>query len=634
MGSTLKYGWAGTILNIDLSKGKIFRQTLDKSLALGYIGGRGLNLKLLFDYLKPGVDPLGPGNPLIIGTGPCGGTIVPGSCRLTITAKSPVTGFIGDSNCCSNFSAEMKYAGYDVIAFYGKASHPIYVWIEDDKVELRDAEHIWGKSTWETQSIIKEEVGDYSVPVLAIGPAGENLVKFASIITGLGRAAGRCGVGTVMGSKLLKAVAIRGSKSVNVANQELLEKTVAEWMPKLAHGYHPMTKGTMASSYKYVEVVGGFSIKNYQTGYISEKTELTSPDLVSQYYIGAKSCISCPVACNLFYVIDKGKYAGTYGDGFEMTHLQQAGSRLGSFRLDLAHKVNSLLDQYGIDVSDFGGVVGFVMECYEKGILTKEEVNGLEPEWGSEEAILKLLEMIAYRKGIGNVLAEGIKKAAEIIGKGSEKYALHVKGIGFSTVDPRAAQDWGLGYAVASRGACHMRAAVPDNQMFPLSQVVEGKGGLVIHFEHIRAVEDSLEVCKWMFWAEGAKIVKAFEKGLPWPLTYPETLTNFYNFVTGVNINVNDMLRIGERIVNLERVFNIREGLTKNDDTLPDRFLKEPLPEGSSKGKVCKLDVMLDEYYEKRGWDKDSGFPTRAKLKELKLNDAMKQLINLGKKLK
>lgn len=633
MESALNYGWVGTILHVDLSKGKIVKQPIDKSLAANYIGGRGLNLKMLYDNLEPGTDPLSPDKPLIFGSGPCSGTIVPGSCRLTITARSPIAGFIGDSNCCTAFAADMKYAGYDVIVFHGKANGPVYVWIDDDNVELRDAKHVWGKTTWETQRILKKEIGDPEVPMLAIGPAGENLVKFASIITGLGRAAGRCGIGTVMGSKLLKAVAVRGSKSVNVANQKLLEKTVEELMPTLAHGTHLMTHGTMASSWKYVEVVGGFAIKNYQTGFLAERTELTDPELVLQYYLGARSDISCPAACNLYYVIGKGPYAGDYGDGFEMTHLQQAGSRLGSFKLDLAHKINSLLDQYGMDISDFGAVVGFVMECYEKGILTKEDVDGLEPKWGDAEVILKLLEMIAYRKGIGNTLAEGIKKAAEIIGKGSEKYALHVKGIGFSTVDPRAAQDWGLGYAVASRGACHMRAAVPDNQIFPLCQVIEGKAELVALFEHVRAIEDCLEICKWIFWHEGGNIARAFEKGLPLPLTWPEILTKFYNYVTGLNLNVNDTLKIGERIVNLERVFNIREGLTRKDDTLPERFLKEPLPEGASKGKVVELDIMLDEYYDKREWNKNTGFPTKAKLTELGLGDTIGELASLGKQL-
>jgi len=639
------YGWIGTILHIDLSKKTVTKQPLDKSLIANYIGGRGLNLKLLYDGIKPGTDPLGPDNLLIVGTGPYTGTIAPGSCRLTISARSPISGFIGDSNVCTDFGIELKRAGYDVIVFHGKADKPVYVWIEDDNVEIRSAEHLWGKTTWETQRIVKKDVGDPYAPVLAIGPAGENLVKFASIISGLGRAAGRCGIGTVMGSKLLKAIAVRGTGEVKVADLRKLEKLAAELIPTLAYGTHVMTYGTGGASYKYIEVVGGFAIRNYQTGFLPGRTEVTSPAGVLRYIIGTRAYMACPSACNLYYVVDAGPYAGTYGDGFEMTHLQQAGARLGSFDMDVVLKVNALTDQYGMDISDFGGVVGLAMECYEKGILTEKDFNGLKPEWGNREAIMAFPELIAYRKGIGNILAEGIKAAAEKIGKGAEKYALHVKNTGFSTVDPRAAQDWGLGYAVASRGACHMRAAFPDNMLYPYCHVTEKKGEIIAIFEHIRAFEDSVEVCKWTFWGDANKIAarcaELHETGMPWSLMdvfnemrYPRVLADLFNIITGMNLSLEDMLKIGERIVNLERAFNVREGLTRKDDMLPERFLKEPLPEGPSKGKVCELDKMLDEYYEKRKWDKKTGFPTKAKLSELGLDFAIEDLTKLGKTLK
>lgn len=631
------YGWIGTVLHIDLSKKTIIKQPLSNSLMMDYVGGRGMNARILIENLPRGLDPLSSDNLLIFATGPYTGTLVPGSCRLTISAKSPTTGLIGDSNICTDFGVELKMAGYDAVIFHGKADKPVYIWIENDTVEIRDAEHIWGKTTWAAQKIIKSELGDPNIPVLCIGPAGENLVKFASIIGGLGRAAGRCGMGTVMGSKLLKAVTVRGDNEIKVAQLRKLEELVSELMLSLAHGKHVMTNGTGFASYKYVEHVGGFAIKNYQTGYLPERTEVTSPEGVMKYVIGARSCTSCPAACNLYYIVDSGPYAGTYGDGFEMTHLQQAGARLGCFNMDVVLKINALTDQYGMDISDFGGVVGLVMECYEKGILTDKDLDGIRPEWGNREAIISFPEIIAYRKGIGNILAEGIRSAAEKIGKGAEKYALHVKGIGFSTVDPRAAEDWGLGYAVASRGACHMRAAFPDNMLYPYCHVIEKKGEIIATFEHIRAFEDSAEICKWIFWGEAnqiaSKCYRLHQKGESWTLfdvfkeiRYPNVLVDLFNYVTGKNLTLHQMLTIGERIVNLERVFNIREGLTKKDDTLPERFLKEPMPEGPSKGYVCRLTSMLDEYYEVRRWNKETGFPTYAKLKELKLDDFAKDL--------
>lgn len=632
----IEYGWAGSILRVDLGKEKTVKQALDEALALKYIGGRGLNLKLLYDELKPGTDPLGPENIIIFGVGPCNGTIVPGSNRFTVTTKSPITGFIGDGNCGGSFGPELKYAGYDAVIFYGKADKPLYIWINDDEVELRDAKHLWSKNTWETQRMIREDTGNSEAQVVAIGPAGENLVKFANIITGLGRGAGRPGVGAVMGSKLLKAVAVRGTKGVKVANPLLLEKTVMEITKSFSGEANPWPYGTVSLTPAYSNSAGCLAIRNYQTGTLREDIKYLSPEQLPQrYYWKMTGCASCTLGCNRFYVIDKGPFAGTYGDGLELSLVQQYGSRIGNLNWDLILKLNTLVDQYGMDACDTGGVIGFTMECYEKGILTEKDVDGLKPEWGNQDAILNLVRMIAYRRGFGNILAEGIKRTSEIVGRGSEKYALHVKGIGFCTVDPRAVQSWGLGYAVSSRGACHMRACVADAYGYmPYGQVSEGKGKLVAYYENIRAVEDSLEVCKFIMIKDNLKIVGALAKGLPMPVTYQQALTKLYNSVTGVSVNSNDLVKVGERIVNLERAFNIREGLTRKDDTLPERFLKEPMPEGPAKGHVTRLESMLDEYYEKRGWSEDTGFPTKVKLTELGLKEVAEELIDLGRKLK
>jgi len=629
-------GYTGVILRVNLTTKEIVKQSLDMDLASQFIGGRGLNLKYLYDELKPGTDPLGPDNKVIIGVGPCNGTLVPGSQRFTITSKSPLTGFIGDSNSGGDFGAELKYAGYDMVIIEGQSATPVYLWINDENVELRDASHLWGKTTGETRRAIGAEVGEPDACIISIGPGGENLVKIANIMAEIGRASGRAGTGAVLGSKKLKAVVVRGTRGVKVADSQALAEMAREnheaWRADV-NAYDAWSKWGPPAGWARYEIGQMLCIRNFQGGNF-EKNMLEE---FKKYVVKHKACISCPIGCNHSYVIREGKYAGVYGEGAELSQLGDPGPRIGNDDIEVCLGISSACDDYGIDLFDMTGIIGFAMECYEKGILTKSDLDGLDLEWGNAEAAFKLIEMTAYRRGIGDTLAQGLKRAPEIIGKGSEKYAMHTKGMGLVMREPRAAKGWGLGYAVSSRGACHMRAAPNEGPAMPgtpsgpwdpsvLKMVEgysdptnplleEGKPEIIKWFEELRAFQGSMEAC---IFACYFGIAGTGEKP-----SILDVLAKFYNSVTGRNITGDEVLVIGERIVNLERAFNIREGLTRSDDSLPDRVTKEPLPDGR---KVLDLEPMLDKYYGLRGWDSHSGLPGREKLAQLGLGDVADEL--------
>ena len=628
------YGWTGNILRVNLTNGEITKEPLEEDMAHKYIGGRGFTISRLYDELKPGIDPLGAENKVIFAPGPACGTPVIGSQRWTVGAKSPITGLIGDANCGGGFGAGLKYAGYDMVIIEGKSERPLYLLINGDDVQLRDATYLWGKTTVETERAIKREAGSRDIHVASIGNAGENLVKYAAVLND-NRAAGRTGMGTVMGSKKLKAVAAGGSKGVKVASPEDLEKITSEiyqtWRePGKLKSYREMGLGVHAAI--VYNDLGNLPTRNFQEG-VFEPAYSVPGRMIEDFWLKPKSCFSCPVACGHMYIVSKGPYTGTFGEGLYGPGYWFT-SKIGVTDVEFMCRLTALSDRYGIDQAELSGVISWLMECYQRGILTADELDGIKMEWGNTEAVMKMTEMIVHRRGVGDLLAEGAKKASEVIGKGSEKYVMHVKGTAIDARDPRGSKGWALGYAVGSRGPDHCRHQVPDmvaagfleaNWMateFPwfkgldrLSE--EGKGKTHKWFEDVRAFQQALEVCQRSFESED--------------VVWTKILAEMYTAVTGGDISASEVLTTGERITNLERAFNIREGLTRKDDTLPDRFLKEPMPEGPSKGQVVNLDLMLDEYYEARGWDKDSGFPTRQTLEQLGLKAVADELESLGK---
>ncbi len=627
------YGWTGAVLRANLTSGEISKEPLDEKAKHEYVGGRGLNIKLLFDEIRPGVDPLGPDNKLFFSVGPACGTPAPGSSRFTTTARSPLSGFVGDTSCGGTFGCGLKYAGYDALIIEGKAERPVYIWIDDDRVEIRDAQGLWGKTTGQTREMILTELGDPNIHTVCIGPGGEKLVRFACIVSG-GRAGGRTGTGAVCGSKNLKAVAARGTKGIRVADRQLLEDTVhemyREWNPEKLERLRRYGSGT-ASRPIYAKL-GLVGTKNYREGTF-HPCAIVPDTLAEKYYIKPnRPCFACPVGCNLFYIVAEGPYAGVKGDGHIPT--QQFFSRLGIADVAFILKAHSLLNDYGLDEKDAASVVAYVIECVEAGILGKKDLDGLEITWGDCDAVLKLIEMIVGRRGIGDLLAEGTTRAAQAIGGGSDKFVMCSKAMSIDSRDPRGSKGWALGYAVSSRGAEHCRHLVVDfdsgrgvadwykdeikgfKGLDPLSEA--GKAPMLKWYEDVRAFEHCLEVC--MF---------AHPDATEQPFT--RMLARLYNGITGVGITEGEVNLIGERIVNLERAFNVREGLTRKDDSLPERFLKEPLPDGASKGQVVNLDFMLDEYYELRGWQRETGYPTKEKLEQLGLYQAARELRDMGR---
>jgi len=629
------YAYAGQVLKINLTKSKVVKETLNESLAKLFLGERGLNSAVLYDNVQPRMDPLDPDNPLIFGVGPLNGTFASGCSRFTVSAKSPLTGILGDASAGGFFGPELKFAGYDQIIIQGRASRPVYLWIDDDRVEVRDAGNVWGSDVWETHEKIREELGDNSIQVACIGQAGENQVRFAGIFANLARAAARTGMGTVMGSKRLKAIAVRGSKSVEVADTDGFLEIVETMEDQLFKSPDYESRSLMGSTrlVNSLNEMGFLVTKHFQTGFFEGADKISGEELLKNYNVKLKACFSCPLSCSRFFVIKNGRFAGLHGEGPEYETLGSVGSRCNNDDLNLILKANDLMNRYGMDSITTGEVIAFAMECYEKGILTRKQTNGLDLSWGNNDVILTLIEKIAKREGFGEILSYGTQRAAEIIGKGSEKYAMHVKGLEIIAGEPRGMKAFALTYAVGSRGADHLRA----EPMFELSNNIElaekrfgiadaalrlkfkGKGKVVKYYEESCAIADSLPMCK--------NILACLDAP---PMFYElkNIASKLIHTAIGWNVTPDEVQRIGERIVNLERAFNVREGMTRKDDTLPERFLKEPLPKecGPSAGSIVELEPMLDEYYQEREWDKETGIPTQRKLKEIGLEYVAKDL--------
>ncbi|RJS89802.1 aldehyde ferredoxin oxidoreductase [Candidatus Bathyarchaeota archaeon] len=636
------YGWAGTILRVDLTKGKIRRQPLPKDLALNFIGGRGFNSKILYDEVDPNVDAFSPENKLIFGTGPCTGTLVPCSGRWTVTAKSPSTEAFGDANAGGHWGAEMKWAGYDCIVFEGAAKEPVYLWIDDDHVELRDASHLWGLDTWETTDAIRKEHGDLEIKVACIGPAGENLIIPACVISDYTRGAGKCGMGAVMGSKRLKAIAIRGTKGVRVAHPEEFVDAVEEGIEILRTGdqwwFENFSKYGTPIFVMMFQTLGCLPTYNWREGVFEGAKELSGETLLDKYVKKKRACHACVFHCSGYYVVEEGPYAGAMGEGIEYEATGGFGSKLGNADLASTCAAKTLCDKMGIDLINCTDTVGWAMECYEKGILTSKETDGLDMSWGNAEAILEAIRRMAYREGrFGELLAMGSYKASKVVGKGAERYSITIKGQQMGLVDPRVMWAWGLGFGTSTRGGDHLRTQPAGEYMFTPEEMEkyigtakasdrygwEGKGMLVAWYQNIRAVHDSLEMCKYFFRGE--------------PRLYVEFPPKVLTALTGFKWTYDHILRCGERIYNVEKAFNVKVGLGRKDDYLPERFYKEPYTKGPYKGAVMpkeNYDKALDEYYRARGWDLKTSNPTRARLEELGLKyiaDELEKMGRLGK---
>jgi len=635
------FGWAGTILRVDLSSGTISKEPLSKALMTSFIGGRGINSKMLYDEVTPGIEPLSPENRIIFGAGPLTGTLVPSSSRLTITSKSPLTGILGDSNVGGRFGPELKFAGYDHIIIKGKSDKPVYIWIDDDDVELRDATHLWGNDTLETVRTIHKELSNSRIQIIAIGPAGENLVKFACIMHQGMDAAGRTGLGAVMGSKHLKAIAVRGTKGIKIAEPTALIKMVEKLQKKLVEDplLQPFSTYGTPSLAAMDNQTGILVVKNYQQSGEYEKIGSILPEtLAKQFITGANACFSCPIHCGHSYEIKDGPYAGERSGKVEYGCIGSCGPACGNTYVPSIIKINNLANQYGIDVLEYGILMSIAMEWYEKGIISSEETEGIQLNWGNYEAMIEMLHKIVKREGFGNILAEGPLRSAKAIGRGAEKYVSHCKGLTFSLNDIRAMKGTALSHAVSTRGADHLRGSVyielaGEALMSPkeaearfgntevLNTTSYDKSIPTAYYQDICTLADALGICKFAteYTMTGMDL---------------KDMSRFYSAATGIPMDEKGVREIAERIYTLERAFLVREGITRKDDMLMGKWGRERIASGPLKGEGIdheKFNKLLDNWYTLRGWDKKSGIPTGSKLEALGLDDVASELEAMGK---
>ena len=617
------YGWTGKRLRVDLGTGDVSVEEIERSHLVKWLGGRGLNSELLYREVGPEVDPLGPENVLIFGVGPLTGTFAPSCSRTTITSKSPL-GFpqgFGDANMGGHFGAELKFAGYDQIVIHGKASKPVYLWIDDDCVEIRDAEHLWGRSVSETDAMIKEELGNRDIHIATIGPAGENLVKYACILNDVSRAAARSGMGAVMGSKNLKAVAVHGTGAVNIARPKefyqicatLRERLKQDLMAQMLYDQGTWLL-TMPANYEH----GWFCWHNFQKGNHPEANKLSGERHRDDYLAHREGCFACSISCGRFSRNSEGKYSGEITGGPEYETLTAIGPRIGLIDIEDVIHNNLLVNELGMDSCSCGGAIAWAMECWEKGLLTLEDTGGLILEWGDEELIEKLIGMIAKREGFGDILAEGSYRAAEHFGRGHD-YSISVKGHDMSQDDPRGLGfAFGIGFATGRRGGDHLQG-LPCLELtgafYPgLVEKILGtkeaeerlspvkKPEMQRYHEDLKAVSDSITQCcftnSWSFAVQ------------------PEDMAEMLSAATGVEYSQKELLEVGGRIVQLERAYWNRLLVGRMEDKSPKRFTQEPMPDGPNKGVVFPEDLLIPRYYEVRGWDKETGFPLPEVLKE------------------
>lgn len=622
----LNGGYAGQVLVVDLTTGEVKKEPLNQNIVERYIGGRGLTSYFHFKLIDPLTDPFSADNVLTLATGPLTGTLVPASGRFTAGARSPLTYILGDGSGGGHFAPEIKYAGYDALIIKGKASSPVYLWINDDYVEIRAAEPVWGLDTAATEDAIRRQLGEEGLQIASIGPAGEKLVRFAGIVVNRDHLAARTGMGAVMGSKNLKAIAIKGSRSIPLANPAEFKKWADELFRIItgdkSSGEHLPQYGT-TSLLELHNSLGGLATRNWQTG-IFEGHELINGDtLNARYLANATACYNCPCRCDRYSVVAEGPYAGTRVGGPEYYTIVSFGSKCGNSDLASILKANELANLYGLDTGTTGGVIAYAMELYEKGIISAKDTGGLELTWGNAQAIVELVRRIAFREGFGNLLAEGVRGAARQLGPAAEAYAITVKGMDPPTFDPRALKVYNFRYAIASRGADHLR--ISAHGAYELDKLPPAEAAKKLAFwQDVVCIPDMMGICKfpYSFYAESAEVT--FKKIL-------ELIPKAYEAATGLPASGEAILKAARRVAELERAINVRYGVTPGDDMLPQRFLAEPMPDGPKKGQINDIFFQIKEnFYREMGWDGTTGVPRAGVLQDLSMDEVIQDLTNRG----
>lgn len=636
------HGYTGRVLDIDLTNHKVDEISTCHEELKEYLGGVGFTSKIIYEQIPKGADPLGSSNILCFATGPFVGTNAPTACRTEVSAKSPATGLFGTSNSGNFWGSELKFAGYDGIIIRGQSDFPVYINIKDNDIKILPALNLWGRDSWETIKFIREEHQDTDIQIAVIGQAGENLCRFASIENGPYDAWGRTGLGAVMGSKKLKAISVRGSNGITVYDKKRYLSVVKEIRDALDRSpfYGPFAKfGTMLATVPYYEF-GALPGRNFQTGVVEDWMDTRSRKIIDQFSARCISCITCPIACAHWVEIKEGPYKGLKIKDLEVTPLIGFGAGCDINNIPAIVKLTEACQRYGMDLISAASTVAFAMELFQRKIITESQI-GIKLEWGNENASLKLLDMIANRQGIGDILAEGTKRASEKI-PDSEYYAMHIKGLEIPMADARGRwSTWTFGNITNIRGGDHLRNRNPvenlrfnenpieyKTEKFAFSDDVYEKLDM---FDEVKeAVFDSkskdVNIAKMSKWSEDLiSVYNAIGLCIRPPILQsigPSFISALYTSLTGIEISPKEIMKTGERIWNIQKLFNLREGEKIEDSRYPQRFYQESMPKGPSIGRILdktKVQATLEEYYKARGWKKGSGKPTKKKLNELNI---------------
>ncbi|WP_250672789.1 aldehyde ferredoxin oxidoreductase family protein [Paraclostridium ghonii] len=599
------FGYNGKVLRINLTNQKVDVEDLDLDLAQKYIGARGLGVKVYMDEVNPKIDPLSEENKFIIATGAVTAAPVPTSGRYMVVTKSPLTGTIAISNSGGQWGVKLKNAGYDMVILEGKSENPVYIYIEDDKIEIKDASNYWGMLSEEVTEKLQEE--HKGSKVLCIGPAGEKLSPISAVMNDVDRAAGRGGVGAVLGSKNLKAIVVKGSNKVNLADADLVKKVSAEKLKILRNdpvaGQGLPTYGT-AILVNIINENGVHPVRNFQEAYTDNADLISGEAMTENTLIRKNPCYRCPIACGRWVKLKSGKECG----GPEYETLWSFGSDCDIYDLDAINEANMLCNEYGLDTISAGATIAAAMELYQRGYIKDEEIeaDGLSLNWGDAHAMVEWTRKMGKREGFGDKLALGSYRLCEIYN--ATEYSMTVKKQELPAYDPRGIQGQGITYAVNNRGGCHVKGYMINPEILGVPEKLdrlelEGKPAYAKLFHDLTAVIDSMGIC----------VFTTFGLGL-------QDFVDIYNSVCGDIYTPETLLEAGDRIWTLEKIFNLRAGINKSDDTLPKRLLEDPISKGPTKGHVHKLDVLLPEYYSLRGWD-ENGVPTDETLKKLGLEE-------------
>ncbi len=611
------FGYHKRFLRVDLTNLRVDVEDLDEDLLRKYIGGVGIEAKILYEEVGPEVSPLSPENILMAVTGPFTGTGVPTSGRHHLVARSPLTGLFGESNVGGSWGVHFKRAGFDGIAIRGRSEKPVYLWIHNGKVEFRDATPIWGKDSYESAQWLKKETAKEATAAV-IGPAGERMAKIASIphIGHIVRQAARTGLGAVMGSKNLKAMVVFGDGEIPVAEPEQLKAHIKELTPHIQKATEAFGKFGTSGGIDNYEKIGNFPLKNWREGRWAGAKKISGVAMHDTILSGRKACLHCPIACGRHIKVTEGPYAPMDCEGPEYESIGTLGGLCLVDDLVAISKANQLCNQYGLDTISTGGIIAFAMEAYEKGILTAKDTDGIELTWGNGKALVEMVHKMGKGEGIGQLMTEGSKKMAETLGRNAIEFAIHVKGLEPSAHDPRRFFSQALSYATAARGACHNTSwSHPYELALSMPEIgipepqdpyqVEGKAEFTAKMQDLMCVMDALILCRFSQVGKAVNVTNHL---------------HWLNLITDWGIDVTEYMKVGERIFNLKRMFNCRLGVSRKDDFLPYRFLTLDRKGEDLNNQLPPLGRLLSDYYAYRGWSEE-GVPTTQKLRELGLDE-------------